>query len=1033
MLAACVVCARVIADEPVIGIPMKPDPPPAVDGQLEDWTNVPGALVLNRAEQATWGGAHWKSPSDLSAKVWIAWRQDMLYLAADVTDDKIRQTQRGAGIWKGDCIQLLLDVAPDEETARAHFGKGQFQIAFSPGNFQRTGDSLSDCPPEAYCFRPEGLVLKGALVAAQQTERGYTLEAAIPWPLLGVRQPTAGMPVSFEIAVFDSDGTEARSEKLLSFSTKPWNHSRPRLNRAALAGSDGKAPAVVRGTPVFETLTLKPGEKQTFKFSGAKPPAGKEAVISLKARLDHPKVAGFNYALRLTLNGQPLDGKRLLNKPLKGKGADGRIHSLASGESFATYFTPDFTAADRSSYAIRGVKACEFELRVTDLLREGDNELVIANVAQPGATRVLMAAGGKLAFAAPPPPPKPKAGPPKGPIPVCAPLKKPKTAYDARELPDAKLEVEIRSAGIPAGDVTVGAQNDSRQGCRRYEHETFTIESRFSTPAGKWERGSNPFFEHSRQIERKAEAIVVRDTFKNLTNENLPLMQRHEARWGETPSSLVRTPEQQSSRLDGISPHPVSASPLKKIWLAGISPAGLVGTSSAPENPTTFGVTEKSGLGLLPLNDEFQVHVSNYVTDGTLGLADNQFVLQPGKTYTAEWAIVPVARPDNFDFINAARRLLDANFTIAYCYAFLQGGPHTEKWSDEQFANFIKLKSANLLCDSIMYPTWHGHYTHGTPFQLVSHDSYKRYVERVRRLVPDAKSCIYFHCFIDTLEDAPTKYPDARVLRSDGTQADYGKPGDRIFFPTERNGFGRAMRRNVDIILNDIKADGVYWDELEYSAYAYHYGEPWDGCSADIDAKTMKVRRLKSSVTLLSQPWRVTLIKEIMARGPFIANGQPHTRTVARLKFPRFCETGSISNCTRAQLHSPIALGDHLTERCEEDAYRNMVAALDYGCVSHWYSDMQVISAYETITKFMYPITPVELHEGYIIAKERILTNRSGLFGWGDASKHEVHVYDDTGREVPDFKAATVERDGATFTELRIAEGWSAAIVRKQP
>ncbi|MFA6562710.1 MAG: sugar-binding protein [Verrucomicrobiia bacterium] len=979
MLAACVVCARVIADEPVIGIPMKPDPPPAMDGQLEDWGNVPGALLLNRAEQATWGGGAWKSASDLSAKVWIAWRQDMLYLAADVTDDKVRQTEHGAGIWKGDCIQLYLDVAPDEETTRTHFGKGQFQVAFSPGNFQKTGDSLADCPPEAYCFKPTSLVLKGALVAAQQTDHGYTLEAAIPWALLGVRLPAVGMAVNLEIAVFDTDGTEARSEKLLSFSTKKWAMNRQRLNVAVLAGADGKAPAIVRGAPVFDKVELKPKGKQTFKFATTKPPAGKEAVLALKARMDTPKVAGYTQALKLTLNGTALDGKRLLNKPLEIKGKDGRIHRLVAVDRFTAYYAPDFTSADTSQYAIAGVKTGEFELRVSDLLHEGENQLVIENACHPAVTRALIAANCRVSFTAPPPPPKPKAGPPKGPLPVCAPVKKPKTACSMKELPDAKLAVEVGG-------------------------EKVSIESRFSTPAGKWERGSNAFFEHSRKVERKAEAIVVRDTFKNLTNENLPLMQRHEA---------------------------TLSSPLRKIWLAGLSPTGLIGTSSAPENPTSFGVTEKTGLGLLPLNDEFQVHVSNYATGGALGLADNQLVLQPGKSYTAEWAIVPVARPDNFDFINATRRLLDANFTIPYCFAFLRGGPLTEKWSDEQFARFIKLKSANLLCDSIMYPTYKGHYTHGMSFQLVSHDSYKRYVERVRRLAPGAKSCVYFHCFINAEEDAAKNFPEARVLRSDGSHADYGQPFYGIFFPTGSNAYGRAIRRNVDIILNDIKADGVYWDELEYSAYAYHFGEPWDGCSADIDAKTMKIRRLKSSVTLISQPWRVALIKEIMARGPFIANGQPHTRTVARLKFPRFVETGSISNCARAQLHSPIALGDHLTERSEEDAYRNMVAALDYGCVSHWYSDMQVIPAYETITKFMYPITPMELHEGYIIAKERILTNRSGLFGWGDASKHEVHVFDDTGREAPDFKAPTVERDGATFTELRIAEGWSAAIVRK--
>ncbi|OHE75205.1 MAG: hypothetical protein A2107_08635 [Verrucomicrobia bacterium GWF2_62_7] len=86
VMVACVVCMRVIADEPVIGVLMKPDPPPAVDGQLEEWTNVPGALLLNRAEQATWGGGAWKSSAGLSAKVWLAWWQDMFYLAANTCD-----------------------------------------------------------------------------------------------------------------------------------------------------------------------------------------------------------------------------------------------------------------------------------------------------------------------------------------------------------------------------------------------------------------------------------------------------------------------------------------------------------------------------------------------------------------------------------------------------------------------------------------------------------------------------------------------------------------------------------------------------------------------------------------------------------------------------------------------------------------------------------------------------------------------------------------------------------------------------------
>ena len=110
---------------------------------------------------------------------------------------------------------------------------------------------------------------------------------------------------------------------------------------------------------------------------------------------------------------------------------------------------------------------------------------------------------------------------------------------------------------------------------------------------------------------------------------------------------------------------------------------------------------------------------------------------------------------------------------------------------------------------------------------------------------------------------------------------------------------------------------------------------------------------------------------------------------------------------------------------------RGRIAALDYGLVYHWYNDLLVVPTYHTLTRYMYPITPMELHEGYIIGRERIITKKSGLFGWGDSAEHEVHVFDSSGREVPDFKAPLVRRNGKTYSELRLPEGWSAAVVRK--
>ena len=45
----------------------------------------------------------------------------------------------------------------------------------------------------------------------------------------------------------------------------------------------------------------------------------------------------------------------------------------------------------------------------------------------------------------------------------------------------------------------------------------------------------------------------------------------------------------------------------------------------------------------------------------------------------------------------------------------------------------------------------------------------------------------------------------------------------------------------------------------------------------------------------------------------------------------------------------------------------------------------------------MYPITPVELRAGMVLGEERILTNRSGRYGWPDNSAAAIHVIDADG------------------------------------
>ena len=749
---------RQTAAADVVGIPLKPDPPFAVDGDLGEWTDVPNKMTLNLAEQVIWGAANWETPADLSGIVHVGWRREHLYVAVNVADDALRQTQHGNGIWKGDHVEVFLDVQPELEPKRDSFGEGQFHLGLSPGNFMKTGDPLADCTPEAFCFRPVGLAAEGVLVASAETDVGWTLEAAIPWQLLGVDEAASGMLLRFEIAISDTDTNEPQQESMMTTSSAVWAHKRSRLTLASLAGADGVAKAAAREVPVFDELELERGGKRSFVFEVAEIPEGRDAVLTLRARLHSGKVAGYHQAMRLTLNGQTFDAARLINRPLHVKARDGRAFSMAAGERFSTFYAPDFKSPDtHPRYGLLdGVKACDFEFNVTDLVHTGDNILLVENAAAEIVDNPMHVADAAVAFRMPPPPPKPKAGPPTGPLDKIEPRAKVATPYAVKELDGATIVLEVGGG-------------------------TFVIGSRFSTPDGVWTHGSCRYFKHERRIEQRAEAVIVRDTFTNATGDNLPLMHRHEAAFEDA--------------IEGL-------------WLGGLEQYGGTGSTAVSANSTTYAATNECGIGFVALDDAFRVHVNNYAVDGHAGLGDNSLVLKPESSYTAEWAIIPTEVAGYWRFINVARRLVGANFLIGGCFVFLRAAPLTDVWTDAQIADFIRFKDGNYICASISYPRYKGHYSHGTAFQRITHDNYRNSFERWRRLAPDIETLVYFHCFLDVTEEAPERFADARTLRPDGAQANYGKPHQRVFFPTSSNSFGPEIAKNVDIILDEIKADG---------------------------------------------------------------------------------------------------------------------------------------------------------------------------------------------------------------------------------
>ena len=92
--------------------------PITIDGDLSDWTSVPGFTMAQEKfffvgqgmSSAKWGG-----PKDLSATFRVQWDEKYLYLAIQVTDDKVTEPHGSlvagteTGSWDDDGVEVMLD------------------------------------------------------------------------------------------------------------------------------------------------------------------------------------------------------------------------------------------------------------------------------------------------------------------------------------------------------------------------------------------------------------------------------------------------------------------------------------------------------------------------------------------------------------------------------------------------------------------------------------------------------------------------------------------------------------------------------------------------------------------------------------------------------------------------------------------------------------------------------------------------------------------------------------------------------------
>ena len=755
-----------------------------------------------------------------------------------------------------------------------------------------------------------------------------------------------------------------------------------------------------------DEVAIPPAGEVTYTLDAPRVPEGQIAVVHFRGRLENERQAGHTGALFVYLNDRELSGASIVNKPQELEWGGGSI-SLWWSAGFRLMYSPDFVGNDQpdNRYYISSGQAYAFDLDITGLLQPGENTLRLVHaIRDPNFPRAVILADLRVQVQPPPAAGPGRAEAPTGPLPFIAPEADHREDYQATCTPGGGIAVTIagRSYAVDSGFSherggwnTLGASG-AASGEAGWAPQVGLLEGGFMV------RATAADYTLERRVYPRAEHIAVEDTVTNTCGRDIALLQRHVA----------------------------DATGAEDIYVAGLHPPAKTAQMCEPANPTALAIFAGSQIALTPNDDVLRTQAYVFADESQAGIRDLDGALAAGATETYRWEIYPSATTGYFEMVNAIRRAHDVNFAIPGGFCFMDPREPFLSMTDEELRAWLDAKNANILGIDISVPRYHGKHTHGTAFLLVDHTIKREFAERLRRVKPGIKVIVYFHTFISTEDEAPEKYASERLLAPDGTQPVYSLDIYPLFVPFPGSAYADAMHEFVRIILEDIGADGVYWDEMAYSRLMYHYGDPWDGRSADVDADTMTIARKKTSVTLITEPFRLPLAQGILDRTVLVGNGAPHTRSMAQLHFPRFVETGSVSNLRRGHLYTPIGLGDHLSERTTQDCVNGMRRHLDYGSLYYFYHQ-QITMDYPSITAQMFPCTPIELHEGYIIAQERILTNTSGNFGWGDASDFEVHVYGPDGQEVEGFPAPVVERDGARFVELRLPGDYMAAIVRK--
>jgi hypothetical protein len=568
----------------------------------------------------------------------------------------------------------------------------------------------------------------------------------------------------------------------------------------------------------------------------------------------------------------------------------------------------------------------------------------------------------------------------------------------------------------------------------------FPVSSSFSVPGGGWRRlgpaivsregenaarvqpgaepGSVTVAETDFQVERTVQfsdgRAWVRDRISNLTERDLGMMVRHEL-------ALPRPP--------------------LVIHLGGDSMARIYETW-APWNPTVFVPLGDLSLGMAAEDDALRAQgIWSYHRDTPrVGVRTEHLAIPARQSATLQWSIYALPGGDYFDFVNRIRADWRVRLRLVGPYWWGFRAEQIMAMSDEALRTFLQRTRAYAVVSTGGWVDWlrreerPARIGFGVGVMEPWFDEYRKRLrqaaDKVHRVAPGVKVAYYNHMFLNEPERDTERFRDSWIVRENGERLNVTWNGAytpaRGIYPTESNRFGSAFREALERQRVELAADGFYIDETDFPSGmwrdCYTFNQ-WDGTSALLDPKTFAIRRKIGYTFLLAEKYQHQVLDELRAAGVwFLGNGQPCTLSFNRDTWPRFTEMDlNLRRASEAHLYSPLAYGRgaYTVEKLRE--------RLDVGmlyCVTAPEDRLGIVGRF-------FPITPTELHAGWVKGEERIVTNRSGTFGWANERyRYRLWRYLKSGTPVED---PPLWQTGEGFVEVQVPEKGIAILEREGP